>query len=56
MQVEYEVRDGYYVVAADGTTRFDGGDPQHFSYRGLRTNKSRSTLVLCRAAASCLLT
>jgi hypothetical protein len=25
-QIEYEVRDGYYVVAADGASRFDGGD------------------------------
>ena len=25
-QIAYEVRDGYYVVAADGASRFDAGD------------------------------
>jgi hypothetical protein len=25
-QVGYEVRDGYYVIAADGVSRFDSGD------------------------------
>ncbi len=31
-QIGYEVRDGYYVVAADGVTRFDGGGfPSHLS-------------------------
>jgi hypothetical protein len=34
--VEYEVRDGYYVVAADGASRFDDGEPLPFQSRSLR--------------------